>query len=119
MDSEQCLSVTAGSEYPDGILQMLQLFRSRRTGDLVISAGEGVVFAEDAMSAGSATHGSLRAEHMMVPFASSVPGGTGARRTSDIFALALALLGIDPAHSLDGEIPTGIELQRVEAAGSK
>jgi len=119
MDSDESLRVTLGSDYPDGIMQMLQLFRSRRTGDLVMSAGEGVVFAADAMTAGGVTHGSLRSEHTTVPFASSVAGSRESARTTDVFALTLALLGIDPAHSLDGAIPSGVEYQGKKAAGAK
>ena len=119
MDSGECLGITMGSEYPDGILQMLQLFRSCRTGDLVMSAGDGVVFAADAESACGVTHGSLRGEHTMVPFASSVPGCSDVMRTSDVFALTLALLGIDPAHSLDGKAPSEVILESVETAATK
>jgi phosphatidylglycerophosphate synthase len=119
MDDGQCLRITRGSDYPDGIVQMLQIFRSGRTGDLVMSASDGVVFAADAETVGGVTHGSLRSEHIVVPFALSIPGRVDAMRTSDVFALTLALLGIDPAHSLDGTIPSGVEFQGIEAAATK
>ncbi len=119
MDSARCLGATAQSPYPDGILEILQLFRSRRTGDLVLSASEGFVFASDAEVAGGVTHGSLREEHMRVPFAASFEAPSGPMRTSDVFAMTLALLGIEPAHSLDGALPRGVEFAagRAEARG--
>ena len=119
MNSAECKAVTERSDYPDGILQMLQLFRSRRTGDLVLSASEGVVMATDAEASSGITHGSLRGEHTRVPFATSVSGGVGLIRTSDVFALTLALLGIESAHAIDGHVPRGVEIERVKASGIK
>lgn len=117
MDAGECLRMTSDSEHPDGILQMLQLFRSRRTGDLVLSASEGVVLAGDADVARGVTHGSLREEHTRVPFATSVEGSFQSMRTTDAFALTLALLGIDPAHLLDGVLPGGVEFAGAQAMG--
>lgn len=119
MDSRESLSVTFECDHPDGILQAIQLFRSRRTGDLVISANEGVVFAHDAQSVHGVTHGSLRTEHIKVPFATSVSGCTNFMRTSDVFALTLALLGIDSAHALDGSVPCGMDMEAMRVAGTE
>jgi hypothetical protein len=105
MDAEAALSVTADSRYPDGILQMLQLFRSRRAGDLVLSAAEGASFSQG----DGVTHGSLHRDHIMVPFMSSVPIGTQLLRSVDVFALILEVLGIEPAHALDGQLPLSPE----------
>lgn len=118
MDAACAFGITQRSDYPDGIVQMLQLFRSRRTGDLVMSAGRGVVFAADAKMAGGATHGSLRTEHVRVPFATSVPGCADALRTADIFALTLGFLGINAEHAMDGAIPCAADADGVAATAT-
>jgi hypothetical protein len=41
MDAQQALDLTESSQYPDGLMQLAQLFRSSRTGDLVLSAAKG------------------------------------------------------------------------------
>jgi len=106
IEAGRALDVTADSEYPDGILQALQLFRSVRTGDLVVSTHGDVVLGRAGNS--TATHGSLVREHIVVPFLSSVPIGPGVVRTADVFAMVLALMGIEPAHPMDGKVPAGV-----------
>jgi len=101
MDSSDALRTTLGSKYPDGIMQVLQLFRSKRTGDLVLSADEGVSFA----FGDGTTHGSLHADHISVPLMSSVPISSEIMRTSDAFALILDVLGIEITHAMDGRTP--------------
>ena len=112
MDADEALRVTAGSKYPDGILQILQLFRSRRSGDLVLNASEGVSFSPG----DGVTHGSLHRDHVMVPFMSSIPVNSRFLRTVDIFALVLGVLGIEPVHAMDGRIPVCSEIISGEVA---
>ncbi len=109
LSSSDALDATIHSDYPDGIMQVLQIFRSRRTGDLVISAASDVALGAQA---GGSTHGSLSRRHCVVPFLSSVPISAREIRTADAFALTLSLMGIDAEHSLDGVVP-----ERCEAAG--
>ena len=71
--NDEPLSLTAGSDHPDGIVQLLQLFRSRRTGDIVLSTRDDVVLGRDPSVSGGATHGSLARRHLEVPFLTSVP----------------------------------------------
>jgi phosphatidylglycerophosphate synthase len=118
MDAASALQATAGSDYPDGIVQALQLFRSKRTGDLVISAGKGVALTSDAEETCGVTHGSLRAEHINVPFVTSVAGCPSMMRTADVFALSLGFLGIATEHAIDGIVPHAIDLEGMIASAN-
>lgn len=113
MDASESLQATWNSEYPDGIVQLLQIFRSRRTGDLVVSARDGVSLSpqEDEL-----THGSLSRTHLLVPFLSSVPMAVPRIRTVDVFVAVLNLLGIQPTHNIDAITPEHIV--RVSEAAS-
>lgn len=103
IDAKSAFSLTLGSDYPDGIMQIAQLFRSPRTGDLVISSEKGCTLdGRPDHRRGHLTHGSLRHEHLTVPFLSCIPIGQEAMRTSDIFAFIMDLLGIEAEHRLDG-----------------
>lgn len=120
MDAKGAIEATASSPYPDGILQMLQLFRSRRAGDLVAGASEGFAFIGDGdRSVPDATHGSLRREHMSVPFAASMRLGASRVRTADVFALMLSLLGIEPAHAMDGALAQRAEVAEAGIAATR
>lgn len=102
LDADAALAETWEGAHPDGIVQLLQLFRSRRTGDLVVSADAQTAFAprRDGL-----TSGALVSEHLLVPAYTNVPLTTRRLRTADLFALALELLGIEPTHALDGRAP--------------
>ncbi len=100
----KALELTAASEHPDGIMQLLQLFRSPRTGDLVISASRGATLG-DRVHRAARTHGSLLREHLMVPFLSNIPVETKHLRTADAFALILDIFGIEAEHKIDGRVP--------------
>lgn len=104
LGSPEALKSTWESDYPDGILQMLQLFRSSRAGDLVVSASPG----HDLKDRGEepphkSTHGSLHKEHMFVPFCINSKIEESYIRTADIFPTVLETLGIVPDHEMDGE----------------
>lgn len=101
LDSQSALSHTINTDRPDGIMQILQLFRSPRSGDLVISAAKNCALEE---RKGRLTHGSLLSEHLIVPLLSSVPIKQENLRTTDTFALILNILGIDVEHRLDAAI---------------
>ncbi len=113
MKADDVLGQTADSDYPDGIVQIMQLFRSQRSGDLVISADPGCAIA-DAGSA--ATHGSLHRGHLEVPLIASTPLAEGPVRTTDVFALVLDLLGIEATHDVDGYAISAVTDKRVDSA---
>ncbi len=81
------LESTFNSLYPDALLQISQLFKSRRAGDIVVSARNGYDlrdFWEYPEHKGS--HGSLTKEHMHVPLIYNQKGwAEHSARTADIF----------------------------------
>jgi hypothetical protein len=107
MNSTEALSNTFETEHPDGITQVLQIFRSKRAGDLIISANRGCDIRDiEGQTARNETHGSLHAEHIVVPCAFSAPFNTDYMRTADVFSLCLDSLGIETAHQVDGSNPS-------------
>ena len=104
IDSKSAFELTAKTDHPDAIMQVLQLFRSPRSGDLVISAARGSILEEKSRKT-YPTHGSLMREHLMVPFLSGIPIKEDCIRTADIFSLMIDLLGIEAEHKLDGVSP--------------
>jgi hypothetical protein len=95
--------VTFETAHPDALVQIAQLFRSARAGDLVVSAMPGYDLREryehpEHLS----SHGALHSGHMIVPVASNVPLAEGPLRTADIFATVLRHLGRDTPPGIDG-----------------
>ncbi|WP_158280603.1 alkaline phosphatase family protein [Pararcticibacter amylolyticus] len=91
----EALDITFDSAYPDALVQIAQLFQSRRAGDLVTGAKPGYDlrdFWEYPEHKGS--HGSLDREHMMVPLLYNQQGwATHAARTADLFNTILKWKG--------------------------
>ena len=85
------LESTFNSLYPDALVQISQLFKSRRAGDIVVSARNGYDlrdFWEYPEHKGS--HGSLTKEHIHVPLIYNQKGwAEHAARTADIFPTIL------------------------------
>jgi len=83
----EALESTFKSSYPDALVQISQLFKSRRAGDMVVSARNGYDlrdFWEYPEHKGS--HGSLTKEHILVPMIYNQKGwAEHAARTADIF----------------------------------
>jgi Type I phosphodiesterase / nucleotide pyrophosphatase len=103
MTWEESLGLTFDSEHPDALAQIAQLFRSSRTGDLVVSAAPGYDLREryehpEHLS----SHGALHREHMIVPVASSAPLAEGPMRTADLFPTVLRHLGREIPQGIDG-----------------
>jgi Type I phosphodiesterase / nucleotide pyrophosphatase len=102
MSWEEALAATFETGHPDALIQIVQLFRSTRSGDVVVSAIPGYDLREryehpEHLS----SHGALHSGHMTVPVASSAPLADGPMRTADIFATVL--------HHLGREIPSGVD----------
>ncbi len=104
---ESALQLTAGSEYPDGLLQLAQIFRSQRTGDIVVSAAPSFDLRERfERPEHRSSHGALHAAHMNVPVAISEPLAEGPMRTADVFSIVLEYLEIAEPDGLDGRSRT-------------
>lgn len=101
MDS---VKLTWDTEYPDGILQIAQIFRSERSGDLVVSAAKGYDLRAEELEdpPHSSTHGALHKDHMFVPFCINSDINHEYIRTVDVFPTTLRNLGILPDHNFDG-----------------
>lgn len=103
MTFEQALELTAESVHPDALVQIIQLFRSTRSGDLVVSAAPGHDLRERyERPEHRSSHGALHSEHMHVPLAVSEPIVGEQMRTADVFNTVLDWMGIAPPEGTDG-----------------
>jgi hypothetical protein len=103
LDVQEALAATAATAYPDALVQLAQLFRSRRTGDLVVTASSGWdLRARFERPPHRASHGALCREHMVVPLWANrrLPGGP--LRTADVFAATLSWMQIPLTQGIDG-----------------
>ena len=104
LSSREALIQTYDSEYPDGLVQLWQIFQGDRTGDLVLSADPGYdLRARYEYPEHHATHGALNAEQMFVPLAINLPIETDFIRTVDLFPTILSQFGrtVEPGQ-IDG-----------------
>lgn len=98
------LEATWNADYPDAAYQLLDQFRSPRTGDLVVVARPGYDFRRRwEIPEHRAGHGSLTRAHMQTGVWSSEPLPAGPLRTVDLFPVMLSWLGVAPPGALDGE----------------
>ena len=103
MTLEEALAATVDSAYPDCLLQVAQLFRSPRCGDLVVSASPDHDLRDRYEKPEHLSgHGALYAEHMNVPIAMSAALEEGPMRTSDVFATVLRWLQRPVPAGTDG-----------------
>lgn len=100
LTDRQSLELTDKTDYPDAIMQLLQIFRSARTGDLVISASLGSdLRIRHEIHEHKSSHGGLHWEQMKVPFVTNAKLPEGPVRSVDIFPTALKLLDRTIPHS--------------------
>lgn len=103
MSFEGSLRLTIDTDYPDALVQVVQLFESTRTGDLVISARPGIdLRAWDENPEHNASHGSLVKEHMLVPLSISTNSGKKCVRTADVYPTILDFFGLETPMEIDG-----------------
>ena len=103
MSHATSLHLTHETLYPDGLVQVAQLFGSPRAGDLVVSAAPGWDLDRPHQRAHRSGHGTLHRDHMRVPFALSHPFRTTGVRTVDAFPTILELLGEAVPAGIDGK----------------
>ncbi|HLD45161.1 MAG TPA: alkaline phosphatase family protein, partial [bacterium] len=105
---DKSLELTWDSEYPDVFVQMHQLFRSHRTGDIVLSANSGYDFRNRfEVPLHKASHGALLPEHMKVPLLMNYPIEAQYIRSVDVFPTLLKLMGKAIPSGLDGRCLVG------------
>ncbi len=106
LSSQETLQQTYDSPYPDAIVQLWQIFKSERTGDLILSAESGYdLRARYEIPKHHATHGALLAEHLHIPLATNYPIAEQYIRSVDIFPTVLSLMGHTPeVDTIDGNV---------------
>lgn len=104
LDAQASLAATFDSAYPDALVQCDQLFRSPRSGDLLVVSRSGYDLREAfEWPEHHGTHGSLHRDHMIVPVIHNQGAwAPGPMRTTDLFATTLAWLGLPPVEGTDG-----------------
>jgi len=103
LPDRELLEASRATQFPDAPRQLLQLLSCARSGDLVLAADPGVDFRGPwELPEHRAGHGSLFAEHMLVPIAASVPLPDAALRTVDLMPTMLEILGAPVPDGLDG-----------------
>lgn len=103
MTSAEALHHTMGTDYPDGLLQVAQLFHSPRTGDIVLSAAPGYDLRKDYEKPEHfGSHGGLHRDQMMTPVLCNAKLSQSTIRTVDVFPTMLRLMGHDIPRDIDG-----------------
>ena len=103
LTDREVLGLTAASDYPDAPVQLLQIFRSKRAGDMVLSAAKGSdLRLRYEIHEHKSSHGSLSREHMMVPLVTNAKLPSGLLRSVDVFPTILELLGRPVPEGIDG-----------------
>ncbi len=104
LSADDVYDTTIETDYPDGVVQILHLVLSPRSGDIVLSAARDWDFRSRYEPIPHvSSHGSLRREHMLVPLLVNRPIRSRPRRTVDVMPSALAAMGQPIPPGLDGE----------------
>lgn len=102
MDREEALKYSFYTDYPDALLQLIQILESPRSGDIVVSAKQGFdLRARHEKPEHRSSHGALFREHILVPLCISTRINKELVRTVDIYPTILRLL--------DRPIPDGVD----------
>jgi type I phosphodiesterase/nucleotide pyrophosphatase len=100
----ESLETTWNGSFPDAAFQLMDQFRSSRSGDLLVVAREGYdLRGRFEVPEHKAGHGSLIRAHMQTPVWSSQPLPAGPLRTVDLFPAMLGWLGVAVPEGIDGE----------------
>ncbi len=105
MDRRRALEATFNSDYPDALVQVEQLLSAPRSGDLVVVSKNGYDLREAfEWPQHHASHGSLHAEHMLVPLLYNQTGwDLRPARTADLFNTILKWSGKPTLENTDGQ----------------
>jgi hypothetical protein len=103
LNAEELLRRDFDSPRPDAALQLPQLFRAERSGDLLVSAKSGFdLRARWELPEHHSTHGALIQPQMYVPVIFSHRIEADHFRTADVFPTVLRLMGKEPSPDIDG-----------------
>ncbi len=103
LSQAEALEYSYNTDYPDALIQLIQLFEAPRTGDLVLSASPGFdLRAKHENPEHYSSHGALTRDHMLVPFVINTPLNTKYVRSVDIYPTILSLMGIPIPGNIDG-----------------
>lgn len=103
--SREWLEATWDGPFPDAPFHLMDQFRTRRSGDLLVIAREGYDFrSRFEVPEHKSGHGSLIRAHMQTPVWSSQPIPARPLRTVDLFPAMLDWLGVAVPGGLDGEL---------------
>lgn len=102
---DESLALTFDTHYPDIFMQMWQIFKSRRTGDVIVTSKSGFDLRERfEHPIHKASHGSLCPEHMRIPLLSNHKFHQPHIRSVDIFPTVLKLLNKPIPPGIDGRV---------------
>ena len=98
------LSLTADSPFPDALEQIWHLFKSSRTGDIVVTSPPGYdLRGRREWPEHHSSHGALCSKHMKVPVLSNRPlSFEGPVRTVELFPTIVDSLDLDPTKPYPG-----------------
>lgn len=103
MDRDESLRYSFYTQYPDALLQIIQIFESPRSGDLVVSAKPGFdLRAKHENPEHCSSHGALFREQILVPLGINVKIKKDFVRTVDLYPTILHLLGKPIPRNIDG-----------------
>ncbi len=101
--SNDWLARTWEGPFPDAVVQLPSLFRSPRTGDVVVVASDGFDFRKRfELPEHRAGHGSFLREHMQIPIWANRPLPEEPMRSVDLFPAMLHWLGEPTPRGIDG-----------------
>jgi hypothetical protein len=104
MTADEVYDATIDTDYPDGLVQIVHLVMSPRSGEIVLSASRDWDFRSRYEPIPHlSSHGALHREHMLVPLLLNRPPASRPRRTVDVMPSALVALGKAVPAGLDGE----------------
>jgi len=88
LDGKEAFNYCYDSDYPDGLMQCKQLFESKRSGDVAISANVGFDLRDFwEMPEHKGSHGSLHKDHLLIPILLSKPILNNPIRSTEVFGL--------------------------------
>ncbi len=95
LSAEESLAMTFDKAFPDAFVQLWQIFKSPRCGDVVVLAKPGFDLRERyERHEHKSGHGGLQRDHMQVPFLANVPLPKKQWRSVEVFELILEALAV-------------------------